>query len=77
MNARLRAAVEAAEKLPDEIQAEIAARIEEQLADVEWKKSFDDPRSQSVLDQLEAQLDIEIAAGEVYDWAEDDESQPS
>jgi hypothetical protein len=75
MNARLRAAVAAAEQLPDEAQAEIAAVIEEELAELAWKQSLNDPRSQAVLDQLEAQLDQEIAAGEVYDWPDDEEGQ--
>jgi uncharacterized protein YdeI (YjbR/CyaY-like superfamily) len=76
VNARLRAAVTAAEQLPDEIQAEIAEVIEEEIADLAWKASLNDPRSQAVLDELEAELDAEIAAGEVYDnWEEDDEDQ--
>ena len=61
MNARLRAAVTAAEQLPDEIQAEIAEVIEEEIAELAWKASLNDPRSQAVLDELEAQLDAEIA----------------
>jgi len=65
MNARLQAAIAAAEQLPDETQAAIAAVIEEELADVAWKRSLNEPRSQSVLDQLEAQLDDEIVAGEI------------
>jgi hypothetical protein len=63
MNARLRAAIVAAEQLPDEAQSEIAAVIEEEIADLAWKLSLNDPRSQTVLDQLEAQLEEEIAAG--------------
>ncbi len=78
MNARLRAAIDAAELLPDEVQAEIAEVIEEEIADLAWKASMHDPRSQAVLNELEAQLDAEIAAGEVYDdWDEDDEDQSS
>lgn len=78
MNARLRAAITAAEQLSDEIQAEIAEVIEDEIAELAWKASLNDPRSQAVLDELEAQLDAEIAAGEVYDdWEEDNEDQPS
>jgi len=77
MNARLRAAVDAAEQLPDEAQAALAALIEEEITDVAWKRSFSDPRSQTVLDKLEAQLDEEIAAGNVYDWPADAKSQIS
>jgi hypothetical protein len=68
MNARLQAIVAAAEQLPDETQAEIAAIVEEEIADLlAWNRSFSDPRSQAVLDRLEAQLDAEIAAGEAYE----------
>ena len=77
MNARLQAAVAAAEQLPDEAQAEIAALIEVEIADVAWKRALNDPRSQTVMDQMEAQLDAEIAAGEVYDWPDDGGSQTS
>jgi hypothetical protein len=65
MNARLQAAVAAAEQLPDEAQAEIDALIEDQIADAAWKQLLEDPRSQTVLDQMEAQLEAEIAAGEI------------
>ena len=64
MNARLQAAVAAAEQLSDDAQAEIAAIMEQEIADLAWEQSLNDPRSQAVLDQLEAQLDEEIAAGE-------------
>ncbi len=75
MNARLQAAVAAAEQLPDEAQAEIAVLIEAQIAEAAWDGSLNDPRSQAVLDQMEAQLDQEIAAGEIYDWPNPDKSQ--
>ncbi|MBA2679883.1 MAG: hypothetical protein H0U76_15990 [Ktedonobacteraceae bacterium] len=65
MNARLRAAVTTAEQLPDETQAAIAAVIEEQITAVARKRSLNEPRSPSVLDQREVQLDDEIAAGEI------------
>ena len=75
MNARLQAAVAAAEQLSDDAQAEIAAIMEQEIADLAWKQSLNDPRSQAVLDQLEAQLDEEIIAGEIYDWPTDEKSQ--
>jgi hypothetical protein len=79
VNARLEAAVQSAAQLPDELQAEIAARIEEEMDDLAWKAQLNDPRSQAVLDQLEAQLDADIAAGAVYHWPEDqaDDDQDS
>jgi hypothetical protein len=69
MNDRLRAALAVVEQLSDGDQALIAAIIDEEIADLlAWKQSFSDPRSQAALDQLEAQLDAQIAAGDVYDW---------
>jgi hypothetical protein len=77
MNKRLIAAVAAAEQLSDEAQAELAAVMEAEMAELAWKQSFNDPRSQTVLDQLEAQLDEEIASGDVYDWPDEKKSQPA
>lgn len=79
MNARLEAAVHSAARLPDELQVEIAALIEEEMDNLAWKAQLNDPRSQAVLDKLEAQLDADIAASAVYDWPDDqaDDDQDS
>ncbi len=70
INARLRVAIDAAKQLSEKDQIELAEYIEAEIAELAWKASLNDPRSQTVLDQLEAQLDEEIATGEVSDWPE-------
>ncbi len=75
----LRHAIERLEQLPDDLQAEAAARIEtlaSELADRKWEELFADPGTASFLDKLSAEAEAEERQGTLIPLAtllEDDE----
>lgn len=64
MNERLRAAVVAAEQLPDETQIALATLIEEALS---WGRVFKDPRHDVAMQRMLEEVDRQIDAGEFQD----------
>ena len=67
MNALLNKAFEAASKLPDEEQGELARAILQRLEaedDARWDAAFADPRSSALLKRLADEADDDVARGD-------------
>jgi len=62
---QLRAAYEAAEKLPLKYQDMIAEKILEEIEEAEWEEWLAQPETDAYLDTLEEQLKTDIAAGRI------------